>query len=166
MRRQGRALRNGRFARNEKGVAAIEFAALAMPFFLTLFALVEVGLIFAGELVLDNAVDRIGRDLRTGNIQIVAAKPEDFRELVCERVSVLFDCDELVIDLAVFNQYADVGTRASGDPRVTEVKGGNLVALRVDYEWPILTHVLRAAVSGKDGKHRMSAIAAFRAEQF
>lgn len=159
-RAKGRRLRD-----DESGVAAIEFAMLGLPFFVTIFALVEIGIVFAGELVLDNAVDRIGRELRTGQIQTQSPTREEFAELVCDRVSFLFDCDELVIDLAVVDQYSQAGSRTSTDPRFQLGSGGQIVSLRVDYDWPIVTHVLRAAV-GNDGKHLMSGMAAFQAERF
>lgn len=168
MKRRWGALHGGRcvkrLAKDESGVAAIEFAMLGLPFFLTIFALVEIGIVFAGELVLDNAVDRIGRDLRTGQIQAASPTREEFAKLVCDKVSFLFDCDELVIDLAVFDQYAQAGSR-SVEPRFVMGTAGQIISLRVDYDWPIVTHVLRAAV-GNNGTHVMSGMAAFQAERF
>ncbi|MBC8129296.1 MAG: pilus assembly protein, partial [Rhizobiaceae bacterium] len=59
----------GRFRRDRKGVAAVEFAILAIPFFVTVFAIVETSLVFLAELTLDQSVDRVARKVRTGELE-------------------------------------------------------------------------------------------------
>ncbi len=47
---------------------AIEFALIALPFFLLIFAIIEVSLSFTAQQVMSNAADDIARQLRTGEI--------------------------------------------------------------------------------------------------
>ncbi|MBP0685458.1 pilus assembly protein, partial [Mycobacterium tuberculosis] len=57
-----------RFRKDNRGSVAIEFALIALPFFLLIFAVVEVTLSFTAEQVMSNTVDDIARQLRTGQL--------------------------------------------------------------------------------------------------
>ena len=57
-----------RFRRDRKGSVAIEFAVLALPFSLLVFAILESGISYAGGQVLANATDDVARQIRVGNL--------------------------------------------------------------------------------------------------
>ncbi|MES0871138.1 TadE/TadG family type IV pilus assembly protein [Pseudovibrio sp. SCP19] len=58
----------GKFAKNARGVTAVEFAIIA-PFLLGMvMAILELGLSFLVEVVLDNAVAEASRHIRTGQV--------------------------------------------------------------------------------------------------
>jgi Flp pilus assembly protein TadG len=166
MMRKGRWTLRNRFRRDEKGVAAIEFALLAFPFFIGIFALVEIGLVFLGELVLDRAVDKIGRDLRTGQMQMTRPNRAEFADKICDEVSMLLDCTKLKVDLATYSGYEAVVPGMPDEPRFNMGGGGQIMALTVTYDWPIVTHVLRTALRDGNGNHTLSGMAAFQTEAF
>jgi len=66
-RRFGRAI--ARFMRERQASTAIEFTALAIPFALLVFAILESCISFAAQEVLTNATDDIARQLRTGQLR-------------------------------------------------------------------------------------------------
>ncbi len=59
----------GRFRRDEKGVTAVEFGLLSLPFFAIIGAILETSLIFMASQILDSAVNDSARLIRTGQAQ-------------------------------------------------------------------------------------------------
>ena len=49
---------------------------IALPFFLLIFAMIEVSLSFTAQQVMANATDDIARQLRTGEITTPQSSPE------------------------------------------------------------------------------------------
>ena len=59
----------GRFGRDTRGVYAIEFGMLALPFFGLIFAIVEVSYVSFNSEQLQAAVDKAARQILTGQAQ-------------------------------------------------------------------------------------------------
>lgn len=118
-----------RIRRDENGSAAIEFALLAIPFFLLIFAIIETCLTFAAEQTLNYAVDKMGRQLRTGQITFATGDAtdkteEEFLDMLCDEVSIMFSCgadvdDRLFVDLQSYATFASI-------PTEVPVSGGQL----------------------------------------
>lgn len=164
--RRGRGRIVGRFARSEDGVAAIEFALLAIPFFMLVFAIIESCVAFAAEQVLDNAVDTMSRQVRTGQITFEMGRDTDmtaadFREAFCERVSLMLSCDDdkLFLDVRAVPNYGSFpvaipreGNRPHGD---LDDNGfdfdpggpGSINMMRGYYKWPIITDLVRPYIT-------------------
>jgi Flp pilus assembly protein TadG len=191
---RGRSRLFRRFRSNEDGTAAIEFAILALPFFLLIFATIEAFIAFAGEQLLENAVDTMGRKLRTGQITYNQGKPTDmdaakFRTAFCEEISILMKCDDadgslLNLDVRKFNTFADVpkgiprvGGAADGDLDTTGFGynpggAGSINVVRAYYHWDVTTDLVRPYItnvnSGSGGPeyYLMVATAAFQNENY
>lgn len=164
-----------RFGRDRRGSVAIEFAFLALPFFLTVFAIVETSLVFLAELTLDQSVDRVARSVRTGELQKANMSAEDFRADICQGVDFLLDCSKLHIDIKVYPNFGNLNQPTpirNGDIDNTgfgyELGGPETInALRVYYKWPIHTDLMRAYLSDMaDGSHLLYSMAAFRTEPY
>jgi Flp pilus assembly protein TadG len=163
------------FGRDRRGVAAVEFALLAIPFFLMLFAVIETSLVFLAEFTLDRAVEKASRIVRTGEAQKAAMSAGDFRSLICSDVGFLMKCDGLAIDLntyASFTQLPPPSAVKSGDVDSSGF-GYQLGApqtvqtLRAYYKWPIITDMMRSYLSDmNDGSHLLSSITVFRTEPY
>ena len=163
-----------RFARSRSGVAAVEFALVALPFFAILFSLVETGMVFIGDTTLQNAVKRAAREVRTGQAADQGFDLAAFRTALCKN-SIMFDCAKFKIDLKSYAKYSDI-------PLVVPFKNGKLdesgfgysaggadqiMALRVYYEWPVFTDVMSKSFSNlKSGNYLMAATTAFKTEPF
>lgn len=163
----------GRFRRDRKGVAAVEFALLAIPFFLMIFATIETGIVFLAELTLDQAVDQVGRTVRTGEVQKANVTKDVFKNRLCDKVRFLMNCDNLLIDVANFPNFESIPKPLKNGVLDTSgfgyAPGGKntVTAVRVFYKWPIVTDMMRKYLAdGGDGTHLLYAISAFRTEPF
>jgi Flp pilus assembly protein TadG len=78
--------------RNDGGVVAIEFAMLALPFFVLLFGIVETSFMFASSIVLEGGTAEAGRLIRTGQAQDTADPEATFRDELCDQVSDIIPC--------------------------------------------------------------------------
>lgn len=154
-----------RLGRSRDGVAAIEFALLAIPFFLLLFAIIETCIAYAAEQVLDNAVDEMARKLRTGQITYETGQPTDmtkgeFRAAFCEQIAILMSCDDKlslnVQSLPSFNQIPEGIPREDGRPfgdldtsgfDYAPGQDGSKNIVRAYYRWPIVTDLIRPFVT-------------------
>lgn len=156
-----------RLARSEDGAAAIEFALLALPYFLIIFAIFETFIAFAGEQLVGGAVDDMGRKLRTGQItttddtKSTYVDQGQFRQLFCDELVVLITCSsselttpsKLFIDVRNAADFAHIPGSLGNDGTTGDVDtsdfgynpGGpgttNLV--RAVYKWDVLFDLMR-----------------------
>jgi len=153
------------FRRDRRGATAVEFALLALPFSLLVFAILESCISFAGQEVLANAADDVARQLRTGQVKAVDMTQAKLEKMICDRLSVIVDKKGpgLVVDLRQYATFADaakvkVKYTADNDIDTTgfAVTPGPSMSknmLRVFYKWPVMTDFMRASMSNlKDGK--------------
>ncbi|MGH6977696.1 MAG: TadE/TadG family type IV pilus assembly protein [Brevundimonas sp.] len=161
--------------RNRDGSAAIEFALIALPFFLMMFALLELGMVFVVDSVLANATFETGRLVRTGQAGAAGMTREQFKTDLCSRMSVFSaDCeDRLSVDVRVipaFNEplpdpMQDGETFNEGALDFNYGVAGSLVVVRVWYRQPLITTYLSKGLSRLgDGSARLMSTTAFRNE--
>lgn len=152
-----------RFARDVRGVAALEFAMIAPPFFFLLFSMFEVGLTYTADAVLQSAVNDTARMIRTGQVQTAGMTRQMFRDEVCERISILLTCDErLQIDVRRFTAFTGAGFTspldANGnfrnDFRYEPGTPCDVVLVRAFYKWDPVTPGLGDAMKnmGRDSE--------------
>ncbi len=67
-----------RFRKSDDGAAAAEFAIVATPFFALMFGIIEVSLIYFGNVSLENGMMEAARQVRTGQLQIAGGEPGRF----------------------------------------------------------------------------------------
>lgn len=162
-----------RFRRDRKGVAAVEFSLLALPFFLMMFATIETSIVFLAELTLDQAVDQVGRTVRTGQAQQANLTKDAFKQKICDRVSFILDCKKLDVDVANYTNFSDIPPPLKNGVLDTSGFGyapgpkSTVTAVRAFYRWPIVTDMMRKYLADNgDGTHLLYAISAFRTEPF
>lgn len=164
----GRASRDGRgrkrltgFLRSRDGAAAIEFAILAIPFFLLVFAIIETFVAYAGEQLLENAVDTMSRKIRTGQITAANTSSDQFRTDFCNEVSIMLSCSDqkLYLDVEHYATFADMptgvprqGSSAYGELDTGGFKydpgpAGSYNMVRAYYKWPIIVDLVRPYIS-------------------
>jgi Flp pilus assembly protein TadG len=173
-----------RFVRNQDGSAAVEFGMVAAPFLALMFAILETALVLFATQTLETAVTDSARLIMTGQAQ--AAQPgkpkgmtaDDFKIEVCKRVYALFDCaGKLQVDARVFNSFSAISFANPLDengnfipPVYNAGVPGDIVAVRLMYQWPIYADLLGyflSNVSGStDRKRLLIATAVFRNEPY
>ncbi|KQT85765.1 TadE/TadG family type IV pilus assembly protein [Aurantimonas sp. Leaf443] len=163
------------FFRNKRGSVAVEFSILAPPFFLLTFAVLETAAVFIGELALENAVMRVGRTVRTGEVAQEQASNETIRNRLCSLVPLPIDCSKLSIDLRSYSSFSEIPSTipmkdASLDAdnmKYERGSPGQIMALRAFYEWPIHTDIMRIYLSNvPSGQHMLVAVDVFKTEPF
>ncbi len=81
-----------RWRKNNKGVAAIEFALVGIPFFMALIGILETTLFFAAGNVLEGAAQASARVIRTGQAEASADPMARFEESMCSQIGILVPC--------------------------------------------------------------------------
>lgn len=167
----------GRLRRDRDGAAAVEFALIATPFFLMLFAILEIGLVLVLNSVLENAATDASRLVRTGQVQQTRITREQFKDAFCANMSVFSgDCpDRVFIDVRQVAGFTNPGvpdptsggtfnpailTYETGEP-------GSLMLVRIWYDQPVVSPFLANYLSkAQNGGVLLSTAAAFRNEPY
>ncbi len=165
-----------RFIRARRGAAAVEFALIAAPFFLLIFATLEVALFFLGSTIIENGVNEAARSIRTGQLQQSNQTVADFRGSICERISSVADCSRIKVDVRTFESFSSssTGSPLNGDGEIDDSAftfnpggGGDVVVVRVFYDWQLLAPGVISGMSNMgDNKRLITATAVFRNEPF
>lgn len=168
-----------RFRKDRSGVAAVELAFVVGPFFALLFAIMEVGLVFFGTLSLENAAEETARLIRTGQAHASSMGESGFKNEVCNRIFVLFDCaNGLKVEVKIFPDFADLAANGFADPLDGDGdlredfgfdmgQGGEIVLVRVFYEWDLMVSIPGVGLSNMgNGNRLVSAVTSFRNEPF
>lgn len=165
------------WANDRRGQTAVEFALIAAPFFFMIFGLMELCLIFIMSTVMEHAVSEASREIRTGQAQDAGFSALEFRKSVCDELFDLMGCNSnLHIDVKRLTSFstAELNSPVGEDGKFDESDfkfepgGANeIVAVRVYYEWSLITPVLSAPLANlANGKHLIQSTAVFRNEPF
>jgi Flp pilus assembly protein TadG len=181
-----RPARTSRRKGNRRGATAVEFALIATPFLVMLFALVEIMMIFFVQTTLEAAVAEEARRIRTGQVQTAALSKAQFKQAVCDRMYGMGDCtNRLFVMVQSFTTAPDAlsaapwadGTLTPGsaaDEPYDNSVAGQIVVVRSFYVWPLMTPGLGMMQSFSgfssptlgDANRMLVATAAFRNEPF
>lgn len=166
-----------RFARGEDGVAAVEFALVAAPFLALMFAIMETALVFFAGQTLETAVADSARLIMTGQAQSQSFTAAQFKTAVCAKISGLFDCaGGLQIDVKTYSSFGTVDNSppldANGQLKTssfgyTPGGPGDIVVVRLMYQWPVYASLLGFNLGDMAGNKRLvMATASFRNEPY
>lgn len=165
------------WAHERRGQAAVEFALVAAPFFFIIFGLMEICLIFIMSTVLEHAVSDASREIRTGQAQEAGFSEVEFRKSICDKMFGLMGCDSnLHLDVKRLSSFgtADLESPIDADGNFDDGNfdfqpgaANDIVAVRVFYEWSLVTPILSAPLANlANGKHLIQASTVFRNEPF
>lgn len=165
-----------RYRRARSGATAVEFALIAGPFFFLLFALMEIAAIFFVGAVLENAMLETARDIRTGAAQGAGMSRAGFTAAICDRIAVIGNCDQLEVDVKVFNGFGDVqqdnpinpdGSLNTGGMDFEPGDAGDIVLVRVYYKWEVILPDFGGFITNMENNQRLvTAATVFRNEPF
>ncbi len=163
-----------RFKRDEEGVAAVEFAMVAFPFFFLLTTIIEASLFFFAGQMLESAVDRVGREVRTGILGPDTTVTQ-MKAAVCREASLLFNCSGILVDVVAAADFDGLGDPPSpsdgaldpADFNYTAPASQQIMRITATYEWPIVTNYVAAGLSNMSGnKALLSAMSVFQTEPY
>jgi Flp pilus assembly protein TadG len=168
--------RLGSFGRNSFGASALEFAMLATPFLLLLFGILAVGLVFAANMTLENAVEQGARLIRTGQAQSQGFDAGKFKSAVCKYLTGPLNCGGLKLDVRSFSTFgsSDLTNPLDSNGNLKSAfnyepgVGGQVIVVRAFYEWDLLAALPQAIrlSNMSNGNRLLIATAAFRNEPF
>jgi len=165
-----------RFVRGKDGIAAVEFGIVAAPFLALMFAIMETAIVFFASQTLETAVADSARLIMTGQAQQGSFTQAQFKTAVCSKILGLFDCaNGIQIDVKTYSSFSTVSTAKPVDANgnlltnfgYTPGNPGDIVVVRLMYQWPIYVSLLGfnlADMAG--GKRLIIATAAFRNEPY
>jgi Flp pilus assembly protein TadG len=162
-----------RLMSSRDGATAIEFTLLAIPYFIIIFAIFETFVAFTAEQVVANAVDTLGRKLRTGQITYNLGRSTDmtqtqFRQAFCDQIALLISCSasevaspkSLWLDVESYATFAAMPTavpRMDTSDSFSDLNsagfkfapGGasTINMVRAFYRWQIITDLIRPYIT-------------------
>ncbi len=156
-----------KLARSDRGATILEFALTALPLMFLIFGTIELGLIFAANIDLSNAVLSVTRQVRLGSIILpgMAATSSsgsqmslaDFKAAICSRFSLLTNAlclSQLQVDVRVLSNFAAAPPNPISGSNFSTAgfcfysgTPGAIVSLRTYLLWPVTTPVLLAPLS-------------------
>ena len=150
---------------------------VATPFFFMIFAVLELGLVFMVDSVLENAVQKASRIVRTGRADTENISAAQFKTALCAEMSVFQgDCDSRAdVDVRVMPEFSNGipaspirnGVLNKGDLEYNRGGPGDLMLVRVFYSQPLVTPFMQQAMSKlNSGAAVISVATAFRNEPY
>jgi Flp pilus assembly protein TadG len=176
-----------RFRRNRRGSAAVEFALVAPLFFGLLFAIIETGMVFFANEVLETVTQdsariiQTGQAMTSGGVSATQTGPltaAQFQQYVCTQIPALFSCNNIYIDVESYppsgawpasfsNQIDSNGNFMTGNLQYNTGGPCDVVIVRLFYQWPLFVTGLGFNLSNlSGGKRLLWSSAAFRNEPY
>lgn len=159
-----------------EGATAVEFALVALPFFILLLGILEIGLLLLTDALLETAASSASRQIRTGQAQEAQLTRDNIRTRLCAEMSVLAnDCpSRTFIDIRVIDDFAPTvpdpfknGAFDDSELKYEPGRSGQRVLVRIWYEQPIVTPLIAQALTrSTDGRVMLNTTLAFRNEPF
>lgn len=164
-----------RLLADRRGAVAVEFAIVSIPFFLLLFAILEMALMFFVGQLLDTATVSASRLIRTGEAKALPLDQDKFKKKVCEGMVNLVDCEtRLYVDVQSYSTFAGYAPTSplDKDGKITSTRytNGNkneIIVVRSFYAWPVMFDMLaRSTTRLANGDQLLGAVVAFQTEPF
>ena len=165
----------GRFRRNRRGSAVVQFALVAPMFFALLFAIIETALMFFASQVLETITQNSARMILTGQAQSANYTQAQFASYVCSQVPALFSCPNIYIDVESYSSFSSININRQIDANGNFINNmqyspggpGDIVVVRLFYQWPIFVTGLGYNIANMAGSYRLLvATAAFQNEPY
>lgn len=171
-------LRARRIARDNRGSALIEFAAVAAPFIALIFANLATAVAFFSQQLLDTATEKMSRKLMTGQVQKAGTTPEEFKVALCNDLPTYLSCDRVMVNVRKAADFQSADTSAASitfdeNGAVTNEwkfeagQPGEVVLMQVYYRWPNITGPLGFSLANmSNGERLLVSTAIFKTEQY
>lgn len=172
-----KALRH--FARAEHGTTAVEFSLIALPFFMLLFGILQLGTLFMASTTIESATVTAAREIRTGQLQNGGTNTSaGFKSLVCSNMSWLSSSDctnNLSVDVRTFGTFGAITNTApvkngSIDQTQLQFNSGtncSIVMVRVFYPFTLVAPAFTPGLPDLGSNQKLITFAAaFRNENW
>jgi Flp pilus assembly protein TadG len=167
-----------RFIRHQDGATAVEFGMVVAPFLAMVFAIMETALVFFAGQALETAGLDSARLIMTGQAQTQGFSQAQYKNAVCAKIYGLFNCQSgLYVDVKKYTAFSSIDNSklpvdGNGNLQTSSFGyqpggPGDIVVVRLIYQWPVYVSLLGLNLSDSAGGNRilMSTIA-FRNEPY
>jgi Flp pilus assembly protein TadG len=166
-----------RLVRQQDGAAAIEFGLVAAPFLALVFAIMETAIVFFAGQALETAAADSARLIMTGQAQNQGFDQAKFKQAVCAKIYGLFNCNGgLYVDVKKYTTFGNINTGKPIDANGNLQTGtfgyqpggpGDIVVVRLMYQWPVYVSLLGLNLGDMaGGKRLLVSTVAFRNEPY
>lgn len=165
-----------RYIESLKGVIAVEFALVALPFIMLMIGTLEMAVMFTSQALVEGATANASRLIRTGQVQESGNPQATFETAVCDVVQALINCNDLQYQVFSVDSFEDVEALPDADLNDEGVLQGqtfnpgnenDVVLVRVVYLYKIKTPMFQALLSNRGNDERaMMATTVLQAEPY
>jgi Flp pilus assembly protein TadG len=165
-----------RFVRQCEAATMLEFGLLAAPFIAALFAILQTAIVFFAGQTLETAAASSARLIFTGQAQVNGWSAAQFKAQVCNQIYAIFNCSSGVyVDVETYPSFAAVntgipvsnGTFNSSSLGYNPGGPGDIVMLRLYYQYPVYINLLGFNLSNLTGGYNLfAATAVFKNEPY
>jgi Flp pilus assembly protein TadG len=168
----------GRLLRQQDGATTVEFALIAAPFLAMIFAIMETAVVFFAGQALETAAADSSRLIMTGQAQTQGFSQAQFKNAVCGKIYGLFNCaGGLYVDVKTYTTFSTInnsqlpidsnGNLQTGNFGYQPGGPGDIVVVRLMYQWPVYVSLLGLNLSDLSGSKRLiMSTVAFRNEPY
>jgi Flp pilus assembly protein TadG len=151
-----------RLARDRHGTALLEFALVAAPLMALLIAILETGLLFFAQEILQNATNQAARTIMTGQAQTQGLSSAQFLQNVCAYAAPL-SCANIYVNAQTFNSFSGVSRLnplQNGNVNAAKLNyqvggPGDIVLVQVFYQWPVQLGPLNFNLANMSGNNNL-----------
>ena len=148
-----------RLVKTKSGSTLIEFAIVALPFFLLLWGAFDIGFYYWGTEELEHATAYGARLVRTGQVQASGLNQAQLKAEICAKTAVLVGCSSrLRLDVRSGQSLADItpplpldsngALKADADFIFLPGAANDVILVSAFYNWPLILkpsdYILRA----------------------
>ena len=170
-----------RLANDEAGTTAIEFAIVAAPFLMFIFALIGCSFYFFVLSSVEKGMDQASRLVRTGQAVTSNMTVDQFKQKICDNAGPWIRCNKLQVFVNRFNDWASVtpqacvkdqtviSNSASGGSPIATYSGSasDIVIVTACYKWDLTSKIPYFKIGNMgDGSFMLQTATAFRSEPF
>ncbi|CTQ62049.1 TadE/TadG family type IV pilus assembly protein [Roseibium album] len=160
--------------KDREGVTAIEFSMVALPFFIIVFGIMEVGITMFVNRMVDNALISASRLIRTGQ-HIDISSNEEFKNKICGFMpAFMCDIERIIVAVETANTFSEASDKASLYDEHGDLKedgfshapggAGDIVVVKLIYKWPMMTSALNLALNDHGTERFLTSTMVFRNE--
>ena len=141
-----------------------------------MFAILETAFVFFAGQTLETAASDSARLIMTGQAQTQNFDEAKFKAAVCTKIYGLFDCANVYVDVKSYPSFASMDTSKPIDSNGNLQTGtfgyqpggpGDIVLVRLMYQWPVFASLLGLNLSDMSGNKRLLlSTVAFRNEPY
>ncbi|KZM48398.1 hypothetical protein OA90_20865 [Labrenzia sp. OB1] len=160
--------------KDDRGVTAIEFAMIGIPFFVLSIGIMEVGLVLVVNRMVDDAVVSAARMIRTGQAQEGTFTADEFRDQICGFLpTFVCDASRMSVEVVSVDSFAEANAAPSlyddegnirEDLQFVTGDASDIVVMNVIYKWPMMMSNLELYPEDRGGVRHLTSTLVFRNE--